>query len=121
MSGEGQMHSDGLRPRDVAIMKDVAEQASKQAVESALIAVGIDTRNPIDAQKNFGVLRELADKMRDPEFLADIGWVRRTRRHSEGMVGKALLTAMGLAVIAAAHAIWVGVKALAGGVTIAGN
>lgn len=101
-----------LSPGDVALLKDVAEAAAEKAVNKCFIAMGLDPNDPIKAQEDFGIMRYVGDKVRDPEFKEDLAWVRRARKRSDGVIGKALLTAVGLSVVGALHALWLGLKAI---------
>lgn len=91
--GEGRIHIEGLKPADVALLKDVAEQAAKMAVYQTLIAMGLDPDEPFDAQK-------------------DMMWLRATRERCEGATGKAVFTVIGLIIASGAVALWAGFKAL---------
>lgn len=101
-----------LTPGDVAILKDVSEAAAEKAVKKCFVAMGLDPEDPIKAQKDFGIMRYVGEKVRDPEFEGDLAWLRRARKHSDGMIGKVLLTAIGLGVVGAAQALWTGLSSL---------
>ena len=49
----------------------------------------------------------------DDELKADMSHLRRSRKRSEGIVGKAITTAVGIAVIGALHGLWEYARALA--------
>lgn len=97
---------------DVALFKDIADAAAEKAVEKTFTAMGLDPNDPIAAQRDFVVLRELAQNANDPERRADDEWTHRTRVRMEGAFGKAVITAVGLAVLSAGHAIVAGAKAI---------
>ncbi len=97
---------------DVALFKDIADAAAEKAVEKTFTAMGLDPSDPIEAQRDFVVLRDLAKRANDPERRADDEWTRRTRLRMEGVFGKAVVTAVGLAVLGAAHALIEGAKAI---------
>lgn len=103
-----------LSPGDTALLRDLAEAAAEKAVNKCFVAMGLDPGNPIKAQEDFGVMRYVVERVREPEFKEDLTWVRRTRKRGEGLVGKALITAVGLSVVGALHAIWAGIKVIAG-------
>lgn len=103
-----------LSPGDVALLKDVAESAAEKAVHKCLVAMGLDPNNPIKAQEDFGIMRYVGEKVRDPELKEDLAWVRRARKGSEGIVGKAVLAAITIAVGGALHTLWVGFRAVIG-------
>lgn len=81
-----------------AEVQDIAERAAKAAVSEILLTLGIDTRNPLDAQKDFVVLREMRELMRDTEFQADLAHIRKWRKSVEAIQTKGLLTVVGLLV-----------------------
>jgi hypothetical protein len=103
------IHVRGLSPGDVALLRDVAEAAAEKAVKSTFVALGLDPDDPINAQKNFVFLRNLAAAGEDPEAQADAQWLRRTRKRAEGIVGKAFTTAVGVTVL---HVIYLNVSGL---------
>jgi hypothetical protein len=107
---ENRLHMGNLGPGDVALLKDVAEAAADHAVKKWLTMIGIDTNNPIEAQEDFKLLRDMSAWSKDEERMKDRAWTRRMRGHSEGIVGKVILTAVGLAVVGALNAVWAGVK-----------
>lgn len=89
--GHSRIHIEGLKPADVALLKDVAEAAAEQAVNKTLIAMGLDPAKPFDAQ-------------------ADMIWLRATRERCEGAAGKAFFTVVSLLVVAVVAAFWAGFK-----------
>jgi hypothetical protein len=103
MSAESRINIGALKPGDVALLRDVAEAAAEKAVNKTLIAMGLDPSEPLKAQRDFNFLGDL---VHDDELAADMSWLRRSRQRSEGIVGKAITTAVGLAVLGALHAIW---------------
>lgn len=109
---DNRIHIGSLAPGDVALLRDIAEVVADKAVAKAFIAMGLDPEAPLDAQRDFSALRRLAVKMEDPEFAADQQWARNRRLLEKGVVGKAIITAIGLSVIGAAHALWTGFKAI---------
>lgn len=105
---ENRLHIGNLGPGDIALLKDVAESAADSAVKKWLTMIGLDTNDPISAQRDFALLRDMSNWSQDEERAKDRGWVRRMRGHSEGVVGKAIVTAVALSVAGAAHAMWTG-------------
>lgn len=114
MSEESRINIGDLRPGDVALLRDLAETAAESAVKKTFIAMGLDPADPINAQRDFSFLRDMVARAHDQDFSADLNWVRRTRQRSEGLVGKVFATALGIAVIGALHAMWVGFQSLVG-------
>ena len=74
--------------------------------------MGMEIDDPIQSQQNFVALRELSKRINDPAAQADDQWVRQTRMRMEGIVGKIILTAIGLSVVGAAQTMWAGFKGL---------
>lgn len=112
MTVENRLHIGNLGPGDIALLKDVAESAADSAVKKWLTMIGLDTNDPISAQRDFALLRDMSSWAQDEERQKDRSWVRRMRGYSEGMVGKALVTAVALSVVGAAHAMWAGITAM---------
>lgn len=100
---ESRIHLDGLKPGDVALLRDIAEAAAETAVKKTFIAMGLDPCEPLKAQRDFNFLRDL---VHDDELKADMSHLRRSRKRSEGIFGKIITTAVGIAVIGALHGIW---------------
>jgi hypothetical protein len=73
--------------RQAAQIEDSIERAASKAAEGAvnnvLQRLGIDTKDPIQAQADFHKLRALRKLMEDDEFLADLAFMRRWRRGTE--------------------------------------
>ena len=95
---------NNMTPGELALVKDVAEVAAQSAVDRTLVGLGIDPKNPIEAQKMFGALRTIADGIADSEAVADREWAHRACKLSEGMFGKAILTAVAISVVGEANA-----------------
>lgn len=93
MSQESRIIVGDLKPGDIAILKQVADEAATQAVKKTFIAMGLDPEDPIEAQ-------------------ADMVWLRNTRERCEGVEGKAVMTAVGLFVVGSLAAFWAGFKSL---------
>lgn len=108
---ENRIHLGNLGPGDVALLKQVADEAAKKAVHDAFLMMGLELEDPLQSQQNFVVLRELVKRAEDPETDADAQWVRKTRMRMDGMFGKALLTIIGLALVGAANTLWLGIRA----------
>lgn len=116
MEEESRIHIEGLSPAHVALLKQVAQEAAEKAANGAvrgtLTALGIDVNNPISSQELFVAMRERAEEDKDPEFLADKRWVRRTRGITEGAFGKAIVTAVGVSIAGALHSIYIGIQTM---------
>lgn len=111
---EDRIKIGNLSPGDAALLKNLAEEAAEKAVNKCFVAMGLDPKDPIRSQEDFTLMRYVGDKIRDPEFKDDLNWVRRSRKRGEGIIGKALATAVGLSVLGGAHAIWTGIQSMIG-------
>lgn len=100
---------EGLKAGDVALLRDVAELAAEKAVNSAFTKMGLDPTQPLKAQRDFNFLRGL---VHDEEFGADMSWLRRARERSEGIGGKVTTTVIGVSVLGALHAMWLGAQVI---------
>lgn len=85
---------------------EVAEQAAVEAVKTTLKMIGINVDNPIEAQRDFTVMREVGKLVMDPEFRADIEHTRRWRKTLESMQTKGFLTITALLVTGVAAILW---------------
>jgi len=110
MPPENRINVGALSALDVALLKQVADEAAKKAVHDAFLIMGMEIDDPIQSQQNFVALREQSKKITDPEAQADEQWVRQTRKRMEGVLGKIILTVVGLSAIGAAQAMWTGFK-----------
>lgn len=79
-----------------AELKDIAEIVAQKAVEETLLKLGIDVRNPLQAQQDFVVLREMRELMKDTEFQADIAHLQKWRKSMDSIQTKGLLTVVTL-------------------------
>lgn len=77
-------------------IEDIAERAAIRAVKSTLLQLGIDTENPLEAQRDFVLLRELAKLASDAEFRKDIEQIRLWRTRADGIVNKSIMTLVAL-------------------------
>ena len=77
-------------------IRTVAEAAAKAAVEETLLKLGIDTRDPIQAQKDFMVLREVGKLVMDSEFRKDMEHLRTWRVAVNDVKSKGLITVVGI-------------------------
>jgi hypothetical protein len=100
---ESRLRIDKLGPGDIALLRNVADEAAEKSVRGMLTAIGLDPKNPIESQACFVRLREM---VADPESRTDMDWTRRTRRRTEGIIGKAILTAVALGVVGGCKAAW---------------
>ncbi len=108
--GDEDVHIKGLTYSDVALLKQVATESATTAVKQTFVSMGLDPDDPIASQESFAALRIMSKKMTDAEFLEDLSWVRRTREHAKGLLGKSMLTAVALGVGAFFMMAWAGLK-----------
>lgn len=90
------IHIGKLTPGDVALLKNIADEAAERTVKRFSTAMGIDPDDPMRAQRN-------------------MQWLDRTRERAEGMHGKIIMTALGVAVLSALQAAWVGARTMISG------
>lgn len=100
------IHISGVDPGTVAMLKNVADEAAERTVRRWVLALGINPDDPIAAQESFSALREISK----PENRAALEWAKKTQARAEGVVGKALMTAVAIGVLGAAHWTWDGVR-----------
>lgn len=81
---------------DRAEMKLIAEETAIQAVNRTLTGLGIDIHNPLEAQKDMAVLREVRNLIDDEDFHKDMLHLRRWRVTMESVESKGVLAAIGL-------------------------
>jgi hypothetical protein len=62
-----------------ASIESIADRAAEKAVRDTLMLLGIDVSNPIAAQKQFAVLRELAS----PRTAENLQWLESIHAASE--------------------------------------
>lgn len=95
---------------DTVDMRILAETAAKAAVEETLLKLGIDAKDPLSAQRDFVVLREMRELMKDEEFQADLAHIRRWRKAMEGVQVKGLTAVVTLIVTGVVGLMIAGVK-----------
>lgn len=98
-----------------AELQDLAETAAQKAVTQTLLTLGIDVSNPLQAQKDFMVLREVGQLVMDPEFRKDMEHLRNWRLAIRDVKTKGLITIIGLVVTGAIGLMVAGFKGWLGG------
>jgi hypothetical protein len=93
-----------------AEVERIAEQAAAKAVRSTLLTLGIDVDDPIKAQEDFAVLREVGKLVRDPEFRKDIEHTRAWRLSLAEFKVHGIKAAIGILVAGALGALWLGIQ-----------
>ena len=121
----------GLSEAQVA---DIAERAADRATRQTLLTLGVDVDNPLDAQRDFAVMREVGRLAMDAEFrkdlehardwrrameepdgiAADLAHTRRWRKIVEASSSKGVLTGVGILVTGAISMIVIGVQRVLG-------
>jgi hypothetical protein len=94
--------------------QDDIQQAAERAVRATLLTIGIDVSNPLHAQRDFAIMREVGRLAMDAEFRKDLEHARRWRLAMEAAQSKGFLTIVGLVVTGTATALFVGLQAILG-------
>jgi hypothetical protein len=93
---------------------DDIEKAAERAVRATLLTIGVDVSNPLQAQRDFAVMREVGRLAMDAEFRKDLEHTRRWRLAMEAAQSKGFLAVVGLIVTGAATAFFIGLQAMFG-------
>lgn len=97
-----------------AELHTIATQAAETAVRNTLLTLGVDVDDPIKAQEDFAVLREVGKLVRDPEFRKDLDAIRLWRTAQKELATHGLKVALGVVVVGTLGALWVGLQAYLG-------
>ena len=92
------------------IVKEAAQEAAKQAVDQTLLSLGINTTNPVEAQKDMAALRTLRELVEDPEVQRDLTHLRRWRKAMDSIESKGVMSAFGLLALGGIAAMWYAIK-----------
>lgn len=76
-------------------IEQIAEQSADLAVKATLLSIGIDVANPISAQRDFSVLRQITTLAMDSEFRKDLEHTRKWRKAVESAQTKGMMTLIG--------------------------
>ena len=93
-----------------AELHHIATEAAERAVRNTLLTLGVDADDPIKAQEDFAVLREVGKLVRDPEFRKDLEAIRLWRTAQKELTAHSLKVAIGVLVVGALGALWLGLK-----------
>lgn len=93
---------------DASEMEQIATRAAALAVRTTLLSIGIDVDEPLEAQKDFVVLREVGKLVMDAEFRKDLESARAWRLAVEQIKKKGLATAVGIVVTGLLGLLWIG-------------
>jgi hypothetical protein len=88
----GRIHWGDLRDTDIALLKQIADEAAKSAGREMLTLMGLDPDNPREAQ-------------------ADMLFLRSSRQRCDGAIGKVIYGVIAVVVGSALGLLWVGFKA----------
>lgn len=106
--------ADTIAEKAALRLVSVAETAAEKAVIKTLIAIGINPSDPIKAQADFAIMREVGDYARDPEFRKDWEHTRKWRLAIENVTSKGIGAAIVVLISGFAGAVWLGVKVALG-------
>lgn len=81
--------------RIYAIIEKISREVSITAVRRTLVSLGIDPRDPIEAQKDMAALREVRLLLSDQEFQRDLAQIRAWRTSLDQVKLKGFLVAVG--------------------------
>ena len=99
-----------LSDAQIRRLSEIAEAAAERAVHKTLTAIGIDVADPIAAQRDFAMMREIGGFATSADFRKDLEHCRRWRLTMEKMQEKGFLTLIGLMVTGAGAALWLGFR-----------
>ena len=80
------------------IMTQIADEAATKAVKATLLTFGIDTKDPIETQRDMATLREIRTLLDDDEIRKDLIHIRRWRKTMDSIESKGLMAAMAMIV-----------------------
>lgn len=104
----------GLTPAHVAMFKSLAEETAEKTTRRWFLLMGLPPDDPLAAQESFVALRKLQAKANDPVFLDDLSWMQRMHGYAKGAVGKAIVTAVGIAVTGSMVTFYQGARVILG-------
>ena len=92
------------------LIRQVAEETARRAVESTLTMLGVDTENPLETQRDMAALRELRELVRHEDFQKDLAYLRSWRIAMSKIQNKGLLALVSIIIAGFCAAVWAGVK-----------
>lgn len=96
------------------IVKEVADEAAKGAVDEALTRLGVDHSDPIEVQKDMAFLREVRQLIEDPETQKDLMHLRKWRKTMDSVQNKGVMTIVGILCTGLVAALILGLKEMLG-------
>lgn len=88
----------------------IAAAAAKKAVDETFIKLGIDTSDPIKAQRDFAILSEARKLLDDEDFRADLTHLRKWRLAMDKAQSQTLIVMITLIITGIVTAFWLGFK-----------
>lgn len=98
-----------------AQIEQIASEAARKAVKETLLTLGIDADDPLNAQKDMVILREVGKLVLDAEFRKDMEHLRAWRVTVLDVKSKGLMAAVGIIVTGVIGLLVAGFKGWLGG------
>lgn len=92
--------------------EDAASKAARTVMESVLVTLGIDAKNPLEIQKDMAALRDMRELLTDEQFRADMAHVRKWREAMDSAKSRSFLAVVGIITSGLVSAIYIGAKEL---------
>jgi len=99
-------------PLTRAEIEEIAASAATKAVRETLLTIGVDVSHPIEAQRDFAVMRQIGRLAMDAEFRKDLEYAREWRLGMQSLRTASARTAIGVIVTATLGALWLGIQQL---------
>lgn len=93
-------------------VEEIATAAATKAVRETLLTIGVDISHPIEAQRDFVVMRQIGRLAMDAEFRKDLEFAREWRLGLQTLRTAGFRTAIGVLVTGMIGALWLGVQQL---------
>ena len=100
-----------LTDRAQFLVNEAARRAAQIAVRDVLLTLGIDTTRHLETQQDFAVLRQVVADRSDPEYDADMIYLRNLRKSSESVRAKGMFAAIGILMTAVGGLLALGLRA----------
>lgn len=91
-------------------MEDIAQRAAEKAVRTILLQLGINVDNPLDAQRDFYLMREAGKLASDIEFKKDIDHIRSWRLRTQSITTKGIILIFTMFVTGLLTTAWLGLQ-----------
>jgi hypothetical protein len=93
-----------------AELERIAATAAKKAVDETFMKLGLDTSDPIKAQRDFAILSEARKLLDDEDFRADLTHLRKWRLAMDKAQSQTLIVMITLIITGIVTAFWLGFK-----------